>query len=155
MQICPEPPEPRKHRTQRNISLPQVCSTRQPRRTSACFPSQSHQLIAIPATSALGGRLADIAGSGTLNIKQLSAGDPCRGAPAAGPAARLEVAHATLFPDHQKAGDFLVLAAGPLKGGPHHMDHMSAWCGAVACAIVRVPHCEVSISSINAMMDHT
>ncbi len=39
------------------------------------FPSQSHQLIAIPATSALGCRLAAIAGSGKLNIKQLSAGD--------------------------------------------------------------------------------
>ena len=39
------------------------------------FPSQSHQLIAIPTTSALGGRLAAIAGTGNVNIKQLSAGD--------------------------------------------------------------------------------
>jgi len=39
------------------------------------FPTQSHQLIAMPAGSALGDRLATIAGTGKLNIKRLGAGD--------------------------------------------------------------------------------
>ena len=39
------------------------------------FPTQSHQLIAMPARSALAGRLATIAGTGKLNVKRLGAGD--------------------------------------------------------------------------------
>ena len=39
------------------------------------FPTQSHQLIAIPTTTGLGARLAVIAGTGKMNIKRLSPGD--------------------------------------------------------------------------------